>query len=98
MGEILAAQTEKFDSYSTLTWENIVFLDKNEVLLYIPSTKTSTRGDFLDLFPLNGHPCCPVAALKKLKELQVEGGGGEIRKKHASFHLCFGEISYNSKP
>jgi hypothetical protein len=76
MGEILAAQTDKFDSYSTLTWENVVFLDRDEALLYIPSTKTSTRGDFLDLFPLNGHPCCPVAALKKLKDMQVEGGGG----------------------
>jgi hypothetical protein len=70
LGEILAAQTRKFDRFSTLTWENVLFLDKNEVLVYIPSTKTSTRGEFIDLFPLKDHPCCPVAALKKLATLQ----------------------------
>jgi hypothetical protein len=70
LGEILAAQTKKFDRFSTLTWENVLFLDRNEVLVYIPSTKTSTRGEFIDLFPLKDHPCCPVAALKKLAVLQ----------------------------
>jgi Phage integrase, N-terminal SAM-like domain len=67
LGEILAAQKTKFDHFSTLTWENVLFLDKDEILIYIPSTKTSTRGEFVDLFPIHGHPCCPVAALKKLK-------------------------------
>jgi hypothetical protein len=70
LGEILAAQKGSYDRFSTLTWENVMFLDKNEAILYIPSTKTSAKGDFIDLFPMKGHPCCPVAALKKLKELQ----------------------------
>jgi hypothetical protein len=77
MGEILAGQVDKFDKFSTLTWENVIFLDKDEVLLYIPSTKPGTRGDFIDLFPMPGNHCCPVAALKKLKTMQIVGGGGE---------------------
>jgi hypothetical protein len=34
MGEILAGQVDKFNKFSTLTWENVIFLDKDEVLLY----------------------------------------------------------------
>jgi hypothetical protein len=70
LGEILAVQRKKFDRFSTLLWENVMFLDKNEAVLFIPSTKTSAKGEFLDLFPLEGHPCCPVAALKKLLLMQ----------------------------
>jgi hypothetical protein len=49
-----------------------LFLDKDEVLIFIPSTKTASKGEFIDLFPLRGHPCCPVAALKKLQSMQEQ--------------------------
>jgi hypothetical protein len=71
LGEILAAQRQSFDRGSTLTWQNVMFIDRNEAILFLPSTKTSAKGDFIDLFPLPGSSCCPVAALRKLKELQV---------------------------
>jgi hypothetical protein len=70
LGEILACNPSVFDPYSTLCWSNVALLDKNEMIIYIPSTKTSPKGEFIDLYPIPSHPCCPVAALKKLLELQ----------------------------
>jgi hypothetical protein len=69
LGEILASQQSNFDRFSTLTWKNVLFLDRNEALLYIPSTKTSAKGEFVDLFPVPGHSSCPVTALKKLRNM-----------------------------
>jgi hypothetical protein len=69
LGEILAAKSKAFDRGSTLTWKNVLFLDKEEILLFVPSTKTSGKGEFIDMYPIKDHPCCPVAALKKLKNL-----------------------------
>jgi hypothetical protein len=69
LGEILASQLSQYDCFSTLTWESVMFLDKNEALLYIPSTKSSVKGEFIDLLPVPGHTSCPVTALKKLTEL-----------------------------
>jgi hypothetical protein len=71
LGEILASQQGQFDRFSTLTWENVMFIDRNEALLYIPSTKSSGKGEFIDLFPVPGHTSCPVTALKKLKEIMM---------------------------
>jgi hypothetical protein len=70
LGEILASKVAAFDPCSTLTWGNVTFLDRDEMIIYIPSTKTSPRGEFIDLYPIPAHPCCPVAALKKLLEIQ----------------------------
>jgi hypothetical protein len=70
LGEILASRVSSFDPGSTLTWGNVTFLDRDEMIIYVPSTKTSPKGEFIDLYPVPAHPCCPVAALKKLLELQ----------------------------
>jgi hypothetical protein len=74
LGEILASKPSDFDRKSTLCWTNVTFLDKEEMIIYIPSTKTSPKGEFIDLYPIPTHPCCPVAALRKLLVLQKEIG------------------------
>jgi integrase len=70
LGEILSGHKGNFDRSSTLTWGNVLFQKEGEILIFVPTTKTSGKGDFIDLFPLTGHTCCPVAALKKLEQLQ----------------------------
>jgi hypothetical protein len=92
LGEILAAQRQSFDRGSTLTWQNVMFIDKNEAILFLPSTKTSARGDFIDLFPLPGSPCCPVTALKKLRDLHETQGGGKVEKETPVFTFSSGSF------
>jgi hypothetical protein len=72
LGEILSSLVNSFDANSTLLWKHVKFLNCNEILLFVPSTKTSKcRGEFIDVFPIAPHPCCPVSALKKLMEVQL---------------------------
>jgi hypothetical protein len=47
-------------------------MNDNEILLYIPATKTShNKGEFIDLFPFENNPVCPVSALKRLLNLAL---------------------------
>jgi hypothetical protein len=72
LGEILSIHATKFDKSSTLLWKHIKFMSGNEILLFLPSTKTSkTCGEFVDVFPIKNH-CCPVMALKRLMRLQID--------------------------
>jgi hypothetical protein len=76
LGEILSSKVFSFDPKTTLLWQNVKFMSKNEILMYVPSTKTKRcKGDFVDIFPLGKNNGCPVKALKKLLELSL------IRKK-----------------
>jgi hypothetical protein len=73
LGEILASNARNFDVASTLLWKNVKFLKDNEILLFVPSTKTSKcKGEFVDVFPINPHPCCPVNALRRLMNLHLK--------------------------
>jgi hypothetical protein len=73
LGELLASRVTNFDVNSTLLWKHIKFLAGNEILLYIPSTKTSRcKGEFIDVFPLDPHPCCPVNAIRRLMNLHLK--------------------------
>ena len=70
IGELLPKKLLEFDPTADLTWEQVKFGVKGEVLLHIRLPKTSSKeGDFLDLFEFKNPACCPVSALKKLKTL-----------------------------
>jgi len=69
MGEILPSETN-FDPETTLCWKNVKFLVNDEILIFLPFTKTKkTKGEFVDVFSF--PVCCPVAALKKLYSLTI---------------------------
>jgi hypothetical protein len=73
IGEILSVNTTSFDPTSTLLWRHVKFLADDNVLLYIPCSKTKKySGEFIDLFKLNNSFCCAVSALKKLQELHID--------------------------
>jgi hypothetical protein len=73
MGEILSSNVSIFDCNSTLLWKHLKFFDNNEILMYIPSTKTSKcKGEFIDVFPFPDTSCCPVKTLKKLLALHIQ--------------------------
>jgi hypothetical protein len=81
MGEILSANVTKFDSNSTLLWKHVKFLDKDEILIFIPSTKTSKcKGEFIDVFPFPDSSCCPVRTIKKLLSLQLKQNSFDLEK------------------
>jgi hypothetical protein len=71
MGELLCKYTSIFDSKSTLLWRNVKFMCNNELLIYLPCTKTSkARGEFVDVYPLD-NAYCPVKAIKRLMAVQI---------------------------
>jgi hypothetical protein len=75
LGEILSFKTLSFDSASTLLWSNVKFMNNGEILLFVPSTKTSrNKGEFVDIFPLSKELGCPVLALEALLKLNLEKG------------------------
>jgi hypothetical protein len=44
----------------------------NEMIIYLPCTKTSkARGEFIDVYPLD-NAFCPVKAMKRLMAVQIE--------------------------
>jgi hypothetical protein len=75
LGEILAKKVRSFDKDTTLLWNNVKFMNNNEILVYLPFTKTTKcKGDFIDVFPLGKENGCPVQALKKLMALTISAG------------------------
>lgn len=68
MGEILPLTGSKFNPFETLLWSDLVFR-KDSVLVHIKIPKSrNPEGDFIDIFEFPGHGCCPVTALKALRD------------------------------
>jgi len=72
MGELLPS-CQNYDPFATLCWSNVKFLDNGEIVIFLPSTKTnSSKGEFVDIFPFSDQFCCPVAAFKIWKNLNLQ--------------------------
>ena len=75
MGEIVAPLENSFEPGVTFTWENVVFSNEGEVLIFIPYSKsTGFKGKIIDLYPIASCKFCPVALLKRLKKLALTEG------------------------
>jgi hypothetical protein len=75
MGELLAPTEHSFDPSSTMTWSSLKWRTDGSILLHIKIPKTHTKeGDYVDIFPFPQEDCCPVAAVKFLKSLQINSG------------------------
>jgi len=79
MGEILSPREDSFDKTTTLTWGDIIYLEKEDsFIIHLKIPKGAPReGEFVDIFPFKSFGCCPVAALKKQKESQESLGRGK---------------------
>lgn len=72
MGELLAPQEYKFDPCTTLLWKDIMIMENKYMLIFLPHTKTKgLKGEFIDLFPFENSPCCPIKCILKLKEMHL---------------------------
>jgi hypothetical protein len=75
MGEMLGKHDLSFDPSSTLTWADIKAREDGSFLIHIKSPKSGrVGGEFVDIFPFEGHGVCPAAALAKHMRLQKEAG------------------------
>ena len=64
-----------YDPNTTLLWQNVKMLDKNEIILFVPYCKTKGfKGKIVDMYPLINDAKCPVAALIRLKRLAEKNG------------------------
>ncbi len=81
MGELLAPREGSFDPKTTLLWENIFFNQNDEILIFLPHSKTKgPKGEFLDMFPFRDNVCCPVNSMKRLKQLHMDNGSYDPKK------------------
>ena len=75
LGEILASEEKEFSPSSDLTWSDVQATTDTSFLLRIKQPKSGEKeGEYVDIFSFSGYHCCPVKALKKLKELQISAG------------------------
>jgi hypothetical protein len=75
LGEILASEEKAFSPTSDLTWSDVQLTTSDSFLLRIKQPKSGEKeGEYIDIFSFSGYHCCPVKALKKLKELQKLAG------------------------
>jgi len=75
LGEVLGETENRYDSSSTLLWEDVWFRKDGRILIHVKLPKTNRKGgDFIDIFEFHASGCCPVAAIKGLKQLQAKGG------------------------
>jgi hypothetical protein len=89
LGEVLSNFANKFDPSSTLLWRHVKFLNAEEILIYIPSTKTSKNtGEFVDIFSVQ-NSCCPVKALYTLMQLQIKLGFFDLDRPVFAFSADF---------
>jgi hypothetical protein len=56
------------NSWESLKWKQVVFTQKNSVIINIKSPKVfrKMKGDFVDLLEIKDTNCCPYTALKKM--------------------------------
>ncbi len=81
MGEILAPTEGKFDPVTTLLWENVYFGPEDNILIFIPHTKTKgPKGEFIDFFPFMNNDCCPVNSLLRLRDLHISNGTFDAKR------------------
>jgi hypothetical protein len=86
MGEVLAKKTNQLAT-ETLTWNDIEIED-DSCLVHIKFPKVSKKGgDYVQIFKVNGVKCCPVRAMKLLKELS-----GKIDGNISPFKLSNGKF------
>jgi len=75
LGEILSPQENAFSPTSTLLWQDIRCSSPSSLLLHIKQPKSGIPGgEKVDLFEFPGFHCCPVRALKNLREKQILSG------------------------
>jgi hypothetical protein len=73
MGEILSDYTSCVDSTSTLLWKHVKFLSDDDILIFLPCTKTKKyNGEFVDVFATKDKFCCPVSSLKSLMQKHID--------------------------
>ena len=49
-------------------WSDVNFTTEKSVLLHVKIDKCkNVQGSYIDLFKFEGHNCCPIAALNRLK-------------------------------
>jgi hypothetical protein len=75
MGEILAPQAADFSPNTHLTWHCVKESSPTSILIRISQPKSGEQnGEYVDIFPFPGYNCCPVLALKNLKDKQHANG------------------------
>jgi hypothetical protein len=74
-GELVAKSESKFNVHETLLWKDIQFFDDNSIRIHnkIPKNRTQ-NGEYISLFEYEGRKCCPIKALKCLKDLSEKTG------------------------
>ena len=74
LGEILASSETNYSPKLDLTWDDVKASSDFSILIRIKQPKSGERAEFVDLFQFEGYNCCPVMALKNLRQKQIDAG------------------------
>jgi len=75
LGEILASAENSFSPASDLLWSDIRCSSSNSLLIHLRQPKSGMPGgEKVDLFEFPGFQCCPVKALRNLRQKQIQAG------------------------
>jgi len=74
LGKLLASSESAHSPLSDLTWDDVKASSKTSLLLRIKQPKSGEKAEYIDLFEFPGYDCCPIRALKKLREKQILAG------------------------
>jgi hypothetical protein len=78
----------KYNPYETLLWSDIKIFEGKSALLHIKVKKNcSKESEFVDIIPLSGLGCCPLAALIELRKSGGGGGAGSGPKSLSSHKI-----------
>lgn len=70
MGELLCSSENSHNSYDTLLWSDVKFVNKDHILIHVKSPKSKQKeGEFIDIFSFKNKGICPIKAMLKLKEM-----------------------------
>jgi len=74
-GELVSKSENVYSEHETLLWKDIQFFDDNSIRIHNKVPKNRTKnGEFISLFEFEGKSCCPIKAIKCLKELSKKSG------------------------
>jgi hypothetical protein len=89
VGELLPNKGNTFNPFETLLWSDIKFFEDFSIEIHNKVPKNRTEGgEFISLFPFPGHNCCPVEALRSLKNSSKGGFTPVFTFENGKFPTC----------
>jgi len=77
-GELFSSNEKVFNPNETLLWKDVEIKDDHvKIWIKIPKSK-NPKGEHIELFSFPGHNCCPLLAIKNLKNFEPRNADSPV--------------------